>query len=57
MNTQPQENAQSITDFTLSELIARTGYGNSTSQEFIIAHSGAADLEAFHFPCRIPERR
>ena len=53
MNTQPQENVQSITDFTLSELIARTGYGNSTSQEFIIAHSGAADLEAFHFPCRI----
>ncbi|MDE7304498.1 MAG: helix-turn-helix domain-containing protein [Alistipes sp.] len=53
MNTPTEATVHSVTDFTLSELIARAGHTIPSSQEFIVAHSGAADMEAFHFPCRI----
>lgn len=53
MDTDRQETAHPIADFTLSELLAKSGNGIPASQEFVIAHKGASQLDAFLFPCRI----
>lgn len=53
MNTRSPENIRSVTDFTLSELLAKAGRGTASSQEFVVAHKGVSQLDAFLFPCRI----
>lgn len=53
MDTRQQDTVHPIADFTLSELLARSGNGGLSSQEFIIARKGASQLDAFLFPCRI----
>ena len=53
MNTRSTKTIRSVTDFTLSELLAKAGRDTASSQEFVIAHKGVAQLDAFLFPCRI----
>ncbi|MDE6070261.1 MAG: AraC family transcriptional regulator [Alistipes sp.] len=53
MNTRSTKTIRSVTDFTLSELLAKAGRDTASSQEFVIAHKGVSQLDAFLFPCRI----
>ncbi len=53
MNNQHGENSRPIANFSLSELLDRSGHGNRLDREFIIAHSDASQLREFQFPCRI----